>query len=81
MSILKEVIEGKIISVDINSSNLTRAKYDTEKRELDVIFKNGSIYQYIDVPWNIFTSFRLSESQGKYFSAEIKNKYTFKKIT
>lgn len=80
MSILSEKIEGKIITVEVKSSNLTKAVYDTENKELSINFKNGSIYMYNNVPWEIFTRFRMSESQGKFFSSEIKNNYTYKKI-
>lgn len=80
MSIITEKIEGKIIMVDIQSSNLKSAKYNTESKDLEITFNNNSIYEYKDVPWNVFTSFRLSESQGKFFNTNISRKYEYKKI-
>lgn len=80
MSIIKESIEGTKISVDISSSNITSASYDTTSKDLLVIFKNGSIYEYKNFPWAQFTKFRMSESQGKFFTTEIKNNYPYKKI-
>jgi len=79
MAIISEKIEGKDITVIINSSNLKIASYDTESKTLTVTFNNGSIYEYYEVPWEIFTKLRTSESQGKYFTANIKEKYKFKK--
>lgn len=80
MSIIKENIVGEKISVDINSSNITSASYDTNTKDLLIIFKNGSIYEYKNFPWAQFTKFRMADSQGKFFILEIKNKYPYKKI-
>ncbi len=80
MSIITERIEGKNISVEINSANLTSATYNTESKDLSIVFKNNSIYEYSKVPWDIFTKFRMTESQGKFFTTNIKNNYEFKKV-
>lgn len=79
MAIISEKIEGKIISVDINSTNLKSASYDTGSEDLTVSFNNGTIYVYNKVPWTVFTKFRMSESQGKFFNAEIAKKYKYTK--
>jgi hypothetical protein len=80
MGIISEKIDGKVIEVTIQSSNLKMASYNTETETLDITFNNGSIYQYNKVPWNVFTKFRLSESQGKFFNEHIGKKYTYTKI-
>lgn len=79
MGIIKEIIDGTKISVDIESSNLKRALYDTETKSLEVEFKNGATYEYEEVPHTIFTRLRMSESQGKYFNTEISKKFKYKK--
>lgn len=80
MGIVSEKIEGKTINVDIKSSNLKSASYDTESETLLITFNNGSIYEYNKVPWTVFTKFRMAESQGKYFNENISRKYTYTKI-
>lgn len=80
MSIITEKIEGKMINIDINSSNLSSASYDTESKILNVTFKTGSIYEYEKVPWETFTKLRMSESQGKFFNNNIAKVYSYKKI-
>lgn len=80
MGIITEKINGKMIDVEIQSSNITSASYDSESENLKITFKNGSIYEYTKVPWQVFTKFRLSQSQGKFFSEHIKSVYTFKKL-
>jgi lysyl-tRNA synthetase class 2 len=79
MSIITEKIEGKVISVTINSSNIRGASYNSENETLTIEFTSGSIYEYYKVPWNIFTKFRLSESQGKFFNASISKTYKYAK--
>lgn len=80
MGIISEKIDGKVISVEINSSNLKSASYDTESSLLTVVFNNGSIYQYENVPWELFTKFRMSESQGKFLNQKIKGTYSYVKV-
>jgi hypothetical protein len=80
MGIISEKINGKLIEVVINSSNLKSSTYDTEEKTLVVEFNNGAIYQYDEVPWEVFTKFRMSESQGKYFNGSISKTYKYKKV-
>lgn len=80
MAILSEKIERNLISIVIESSNLTDAVYDTETRTLTVTFKKGGKYLYEEVPWEIFTKLRTSPSQGSFFSKEISKSYKFKKL-
>ena len=79
MGILSEKIDGKIIEVSIQSSNLKSATYNTESEDLTVTFNNGSIYVYNKVPWTKFTKFRMAESQGKYFNENIAKSHKYQK--
>ena len=80
MGIISEQISGATISVDIKSTNLKSAIYETGTKVLTVTFNNGSIYEYYEVPWEIFTKFRMTDSQGKFFNANITKNYKYKKI-
>lgn len=80
MAIISEKIEGAKISVTINSSNLKAAVYNTEEETLTVTFNSGGIYEYNKVPWNVFTKFRMSPSQGKFFNETIAKNYIYKKL-
>jgi hypothetical protein len=79
MGILSEKIDGKIIEVSIQSSNLKNATYNTETEDLTVTFNNGSIYVYNKVPWTKFTKFRMAESQGKFFNENIAKAHKYQK--
>lgn len=80
MAILSEKIEGSIIEVLIESSNLKSATYDTNSSDLRVTFNSGSIYEYNNVPWEKFTKFRMAKSQGKYFNENISRSHKYTKI-
>lgn len=80
MAILSEKIEGSIIEVLIESSNLKSAVYNTESSNLQVTFNSGSIYEYNNVPWEKFTKFRMAKSQGKYFNENISKSYKYTKL-
>ena len=80
MAILKEEIKGTKIYNEIQSTNLVKTEYYTETQIMIAEFKNGTRYEYHEVPHNVYTKFRLSESQGKFFNSDISKKYKFKKI-
>lgn len=64
----------------VESSNLESIGYDKEKQWLEVQFKNGTMYRYFDVPEIVFFELGKAESVGKYFHANVKNKYNFEKV-
>jgi hypothetical protein len=80
MAILKEEILGTKIINEIKSSNIKKTEYDTETKKLVVEFNNGFKYEYDDVPHQTYTKFRMSESQGKFFTTEISKAYKYKKL-
>ena len=80
MAIISEQISGDTISVAIRSSNLNYASYNTTTKILTIIFNNGSIYEYYEVPWPLFSRFRMAESQGKFINIEIGKNFKYKKI-
>lgn len=80
MAITREIIDGTKILNEIKSSNIKKTEYDTETRQMIVEFNNGTKYEYDEVPHQIYTKFRMSESQGKFFSTDIAKKFKFKKL-
>ena len=51
--------------------------YDAEKQVLRIEFKNGNIYNYLDVPEKVFYDMKETPSVGKYFNSNIKDKFGF----
>ena len=64
----------------IRSSMLKSISYDEVEEVLTIIFANGGEYNYFDVPKEIFNELINAESEGKYFTAHIKNKYKYEKV-
>lgn len=81
MGIISEKIDGKLIMVEVQSSNIKLAVYNTETEELTITFNNGSIYVYDKVPWAKFTKLRMAESQGKFFNENIAKNHKYKKAS
>jgi hypothetical protein len=80
MAILNEQINGTKIINEIQSSNIRKTEYDTQSKDLVVEFNNGLRYSYENVPHQVYTQFRMSESQGKYFNSKIAKNYKYKKL-
>lgn len=59
------------------SSNISRFGYDNPSRVLKVEFKNGSIYDYFDVPDHVFNGMRNAASKGQYLAQQIKGSYRY----
>ena len=80
MGIINEEIIGTKIINEIQSSNLKKTEYDTETKKMLVEFNNGAKYEYVEVPHQVYTQFRMSESQGKFFSTKISKIYKYRKV-
>ena len=81
MAIIKEEIDGTKIKNQIKSSNIKSTEYDTETKDLVIEFNNGVKYKYDNVSHELYTKFRLAESQGKFFTTDIAKKYQYKKLS
>lgn len=52
-----------------NSSMLSSVSYDTETKEMTVVFLNGKQYIYEDVDKSIYDGMVKAQSAGKYFNS------------
>lgn len=59
------------------SSNIARFAYDGLSRILKVEFRNGSVYDYFDVPEIVFNGMRNASSKGQYLAQQIKGSYRY----
>ncbi len=65
---------------EVESSQLKSVGYDPATSTLEIEFKGGSVYQYLDVPFETHDEFMAAESMGRYFGLQIKGKFDFKKM-
>jgi len=65
----------------VESSNLASIGYDAENEILEIEFNHGGIYQYFDVPENIYEELMNASSHGQYFDRNIKKSvYRYSKV-
>ena len=59
-------------------SNISSIGY--EEKILEIEFKDGSIYQYEDVPIKIVLDLLLAKSKGSFFHKHIKKEFVYTKM-
>jgi len=66
--------------IPVSSSNISAIGYDADNQILEVEFTTGAVYSYSGVSSDEYEGFMSSDSKGKYFHANIKNRYSFTKL-
>jgi hypothetical protein len=64
----------------VTSSNLASVGYDPAQQTLEIEFQTGSVYQYYDVPQEIYDALMAAESHGQYFTSQIRSNYLYRQI-
>jgi len=62
------------------SSNIARFRYDQVNQVLFVEFKNGSLYQYFDLPDHVFQQMKSASSKGQFLAQVIKGTYRYARV-
>ena len=64
----------------VDSSNIEMVAYDYGANVLYVRFHTGSVYIYYDVPRDVYTELKNSESVGEYFSEHVRGEYEYERV-
>jgi len=64
----------------VMSSSLASVGYSPKQTTLEVEFKHGAIYRYLDVPADVFRAFLSAESKGTFFNHAVKDRYSHQRI-
>lgn len=64
--------------IPIVSSNIKSIGYSANILRIEYTY--GAIYDFLNVPQNIFDEFLKSESKGKFFHSQINKKYQSVKL-
>jgi hypothetical protein len=72
--------QEKIKKEYMPSSVVSAIRYDTARATLRIFFISGTVYDYKNVPEEVFNAMRTSSSRGIYFNRHIKDCYQFEKI-
>jgi hypothetical protein len=69
-----------MVRQSVSSSNVASIGYDSATETLEVEFNSGGIYQYYNIPQNIFDELLAAPSKGQFLNAYIKNAYPFSRV-
>lgn len=62
------------------SPNLASVGYNRETETLEIEFLNGSVYQYYNVPENMYDELMRADLKGQFLHAYIKNAYPYSRV-
>lgn len=62
------------------SSSIASIGYGKSTKALEVEFRSGAIYRYLDVPETVANDFIRAKSKGHYFSTTIRGVYSFQHL-
>jgi hypothetical protein len=67
--------------VAVESRSLRELGYDPDEQVLEVLFHNGSLYRYEQVPAEVVQALLEADSMGRYFNQEFKPQhYPYQRI-
>lgn len=64
----------------VESSNIASIGYDEASQTLEIEFLNGGVYQYFDVPKQVYEDMMSASSHGQYLAQSIKGNYRYSKV-
>jgi hypothetical protein len=64
----------------VQSSVVSTVAYYPYAALLDVRLKNGACYRYFDVPMPTCAAFLAAASKGRFFNAQIKDRFRFRRV-
>ena len=71
---------SKFIRIPIQSSLITSVAHDDFSNVLEIVFREGGIYEYADFSEKKFRKFLGSRSIGKFFNDKIRKNHRYRKV-
>lgn len=75
---------GRLETKRVESSNINQitfdGNYDGNTGNMLVEFKLGSVYEYENVPHDLFEQLVKADSVGSFFNINVKSKFKFRKV-
>ena len=66
--------------VQLGSSMMESAGYDSATRVLEIEFARGAVYHYFDVPLDLYQALLDAPSQGRFFHGRIRGAFEFQRV-
>lgn len=67
-------------AIAMASTTLAAAAYDDRQALLHVLFRDGTCYQYADVPATVFRDLLSADSKGAFFNRYIRTSFRYVRI-
>jgi len=64
----------------VESTTLAAISYAAQQSLLEVEFRDGTGYRFFGVPARCFQELLTSDSKGRYFNSEIRNRFRFQRV-
>lgn len=64
----------------VKSSNIASVGFCSDRKCVEIEYKNGSVYEYEDCDQKLYDALMTSESKGKFVHTHLKNR-KFKKLS
>jgi lysyl-tRNA synthetase class 2 len=66
--------------MDADSATIREIDYDAERAKLVVRMQSGERYVYVGVPAEVCRSLREAPSKGRFFRAQIRDRYPYNRL-
>ena len=64
----------------VESSNIAMVGYDEDQQILEITFRDGRVYHYLEVPPERALSLLRAESKGRFLNHEIKPQFGYRAV-
>lgn len=64
----------------VDSSVFSSVGYDADNQMLEIEFISGDVYRYFLVPQRVHRELLAADSPGRYFGAEIRDRYPTEQV-
>ncbi len=69
-----------MMSVVVQSTTLTTIAYDADRQLPQIEFRDQAIYQYSDVPADVYQGLIGASSKGRYFNRSIPSRFVYDQV-
>ena len=64
----------------IRSTSICSVAYEPATMTLELELRDGTVYQYFNVPEQVYQDFLAATFTGSYFNSYIKNCYSYRRV-
>ena len=75
-----KALQPRLARRKVKSSNLASVGYDPKSRQMEIEFKNGSIYRYYRVPAGMWRMLMRASSKGRFHYRYIRMDYQYRRL-